>query len=151
LRPDRATPGEDVGRTLLEVAAGVGAGGAEDGGVSAERDGGAEVVEVLRVVRRQLLLLGPDRAATREDVRRASIVVVRDDVVEVGPDESGVPVDGDGASEVVEERAVAPGQLLLFRPDSGGPEGDIGGALLEGVLDGPGNGRIAVDRDRGAV
>ena len=76
-----------------------------------ERDGEAEVVEGNAVIGDELLGFGPGAVDQGKDVDGALGGVAANGRA-VGPDDEGVAIDGDGGAEVIEETAIARGELL---------------------------------------
>ena len=129
--PSRSGADEDVHRPLVEVPVHVVAGGAHDRGVAIDRDGHAELVATVRQRGGESGDLRPGRAAAVEDVRRA-LIGVGAHVVEGGPDERRVAVDGDRPAEAVAAGSVGGDEPDLLRPGRAVTDEDIRRALIGG-------------------
>src|SRR5437016_13642592 len=98
---------------------------ADDRAVAAEADADTEIVAALAVAGENLRLLGPNRAAPRKDIGRASVVVAKNErrraaIPGISTDDDRVVLDGHGGgAEVVVGVPVAGGELLLKVPVQG--------------------------------
>jgi len=113
LAPDSAASREYVCRACICSTRRVVQYGADDSGVAADRNRVAKKVIRRTIGRRQLLLLAPDSAPSREYVCRACIRAARR-VVLPGADDSDVAADRDRDAEIIIRRAIGGGELLLL-------------------------------------
>jgi hypothetical protein len=100
-----------------------------------ERGGEAEVVEGGAVIGGELLGFGPSAVDEGKDVDGALGRVAADGRA-VGPDDEGVAIDGDGGAEVIEETAIARGELLRLGESAGYVGKHVGRALRDNAIDG---------------
>jgi len=149
LRPAAARARKDVG------GAGGGAGviiitGTHQGGVTGERNGGAEPVTSSGVAGRELGLLRPAAARARKDVGGAGVGAGV--IIITGTHQGGVTGERNGGAELVTSRGVAGRELGLLRPAAARARKDVGGAGGgAGVIVTPGTHQGGVTGERNGV